>query len=736
MEKSQGLNADEIRQMVNKTSELQGQAEQVLEQAISGKIPVFDPRSSDAVEENDGAAVIWTTKSIELAYKAIKDGYSLRKSPFYRGNTSLRKPNLNFQYTEEELQEIIRCKQDIIYFANKYCYLKTETGVRSIKLRPYQEKLLRHYQDNRFSIVCQSRQSGKTTTTAIFIVWFTCFHVDKTFGIIANKDLIAQEVFRKIKTIVEDLPFFLKPGCYSFGPVSYSFDNGCKCLYRTATIDSMQGFTLDGMLWDEAAYVKEKKAREFWVNIYPTISSISKSKIIIASTPNGKNLYFELWQGAINGTNKFKPFRVDWWQVPGHDDQWAAQERANIGEEGFAQQYGLSFDAKMKSLLTAGTFHFLQKIEQKFTAGLLPIGTDWDQCFRWSTQFRYNLAKDWFLLSIDIAEGLGQDCSTIKIKKLIRTTYLKDDDQLPLAHFKMATVGVFESDQIEINDFAKVIVKLCRRMNLEHTRIVVERNTYGDLLFVNIDNVCDTSTDGFEIPSEVFAKFKRKEDGKMEKGLRTNTKIKRVGVSAYQSYMNNRFNIETDDASIEQIREFGDDGNGNFKASVGHDDLVTPELNLAYYIKSNNVGWREFLAEFGENEKLDTYNLTLIQRIDTDAAKQMQRDAIIDNADIVDDNGDNEYSTIDNATERDDEYALASKIQENKQKRLLEEMKKKKNTGPLIQEALIGSEEALDEERGDDEYAMAFKQLPKKKEIENRHVNEWMSRDTSKLKIR
>lgn len=575
--------------------------------------------------------------------------------------------------------------------------------------------------------------SHNTTTTAIFIVWFTCFHVDKTFGVIANKDLIAQEVFRKIKAIVEDLPFFLKPGCYSFGTVSYSFDNGCKCLYRTATIDSMQGFTLDGMLWDEAAYVRDKKAREFWVNIYPTISSISKSKIIIASTPNGKNLYFELWQGAINSTNKFKPFRVDWWQVPGHDDQWAAQERANIGEEGFAQQYGLSFDAKMKSLLTAGTFHFLQKIEQKFTPGLLPIGTDWDQCFRWSTQFRYNLAKDWFLLSIDIAEGLGQDCSTIKIKKLIRTTCMKDDDQLPLTHFKMVTVGVFESDQIEINDFAKVIVKLCRRMNLEHTRIVVERNTYGDLLFVNIDNVCDASPDGFEIPSEVFAKFKRKEDGKMEKGLRTNTKIKRVGVSAYQSYMNNKFNIETDSASIEQIREFGDDGNGNFKASVGHDDLVTPELNLAYYIKSNNVGWREFLAEFGENEKLDIYNLELIQRIDTDAAKQMQRDAVIDNADIVDDKKDNEYASIDNATERDDEYALASKIQENKQKRLIEEMKKK--VRPLIKEALIGLKEALDEEQGDDEYAMAFKQLLKKNEIENRHVHGWMSRDTSKLKM-
>ena len=161
MEQNQGLNADEIRQMVNKTSELQGQAQEVLEQAINGKVPVFDPRSTDAVEENDSAAIVWTTKSIELAYKALRDGYSLRKSPFYRGNIDLRKGGLNFQYTEEELQEVIKCKTDIIYFANHYVKLKTENGKRQIKLRPYQEKLLKQLQNNRFNILLQSRQSAK-----------------------------------------------------------------------------------------------------------------------------------------------------------------------------------------------------------------------------------------------------------------------------------------------------------------------------------------------------------------------------------------------------------------------------------------------------------------------------------------------------------------------------------------------------------------------------------------------
>ena len=74
-EKQQNLNVSEIKQMMDNTRNLQNKAAQTLESAISGRIPIFDPRSSDAQEENTDAAVIWSTKSIELAYKALKDGY-------------------------------------------------------------------------------------------------------------------------------------------------------------------------------------------------------------------------------------------------------------------------------------------------------------------------------------------------------------------------------------------------------------------------------------------------------------------------------------------------------------------------------------------------------------------------------------------------------------------------------------------------------------------------------------
>ena len=82
--------------------------------------------------------------------------------------------------TDDEIQEYIRCKLDIHYFAEKYCRIKTEDGsVQNIKLRDYQRGILDLYTKNRFSILCGSRQIGKTINAAITMLHFITFNNDK-----------------------------------------------------------------------------------------------------------------------------------------------------------------------------------------------------------------------------------------------------------------------------------------------------------------------------------------------------------------------------------------------------------------------------------------------------------------------------------------------------------------------------------------------------------------------------
>lgn len=140
------------------------------QQTDDDKVAIFDPRIKFASKKEEAkASIVWSTKSIELALEAINDGQGLRVSPFLKSNPNLRKPNLLYQYTDEEILEILKCKKDIIYFAEKYVFLKTSNGLQHIKLRPYQKKLLRMYQENRWNITLFPRQAGKCVSGSTHI---------------------------------------------------------------------------------------------------------------------------------------------------------------------------------------------------------------------------------------------------------------------------------------------------------------------------------------------------------------------------------------------------------------------------------------------------------------------------------------------------------------------------------------------------------------------------------------
>ena len=641
-------------------------AVQLINQRIEDdKVAVFDPRIKFASKkEEQEAAVVWSTKSIELAMKAIEEGQGLRLSPFLKSDPNLRKANLLFQYTDEEIQEILKCRKDIVYFAETYVYLKTEKGLKHIKLRPYQKKLLSNYQHNRWCITLQARQSGKSTTTAIFFAWLSIFSTDKNLAVVAQRDQIAGEVFSKIKSIIQYLPFFMKPGCVKFNRNGYRFDNGCSALYRPASIDALQGYTIDVLYIDEFAYIKNTQAREFWNNVYPTLSSMSNSRVMITSTPNGRNLFWELWNNAVEGKNFFKTMRVDWWEVPGRDEAWKQCEIANLGSEAaFAQQYGLSFDTGVRNSLSADTFHYLNKVSTEFEQQLFNMGTDWDEFFRFSTKWKYSLKKDWFLISIDIGEGLGSDYSTIKIRKL----FLNPDGTII-----MPTIGVFECNTIIVEEFAKVILLMMRKFNQEHVRLVIERNTYGDLLIKNIDSLSE-HLNGVDIDLETYAKFRRSADNmKMEKGIRLNRQNKKIGVANWKQLVDSKIFIETDSRTIDQYREFGEDKNGNYKAGVGHDDLVMPDVDAAFYVKSNNTGWNEFVEEFREQNKIDDFNTDVMIRYNLVAINEIQKDSILDGneyeiIDITDELSDevsNEYSDIDKYLDKDRHHKNKKKVED------------------------------------------------------------------------
>ncbi len=120
--------------------------------------------------ENSEERISWSTEKIKQLLQSIDDGYKPKGGlPFYEGNPILRKGNILFDYTQEEFTELKKCAADICYFANNYCTVMTDEGLRTIELRDYQLEMLEHFKANRYSIVLASRQIGKCLSPQTFL---------------------------------------------------------------------------------------------------------------------------------------------------------------------------------------------------------------------------------------------------------------------------------------------------------------------------------------------------------------------------------------------------------------------------------------------------------------------------------------------------------------------------------------------------------------------------------------
>lgn len=113
-------------------------------------------------QEEKKKNVVWSTKKVDAWLKDYAEGYTRKENPWLDGTIGVRRANLIYEYTAEEIEEITKCAKDVIYFANTYCYcMQGSKGYQPLTLRDYQKEVLKSYSDNRFSITLAARQVGK-----------------------------------------------------------------------------------------------------------------------------------------------------------------------------------------------------------------------------------------------------------------------------------------------------------------------------------------------------------------------------------------------------------------------------------------------------------------------------------------------------------------------------------------------------------------------------------------------
>ncbi len=266
----------------------------------------------------------------------------------FQGNANLRRSGEKVDYTQDMINELIRCSQDIIYFAEKYFYIiHPDRGKEKITLYDWQKKVLKAYVENpggkKHCVVKIARQSGKTTISTIFLLWYALFNKDKTVAIVAHKQDAAIDILKRIKMAIGMLPLWLQQGLTDDGwnKKSVVFENGSRIIASATSAEALTSLMVNLLFLDEFAKVPAHVAEEFITSTYPVISSGKTCKIIMISTPKGLNHFYEFWAKAVRKekSNNFFPIRVGWWEVPGRDDEWKEEMIADIGPIRFAQEF-------------------------------------------------------------------------------------------------------------------------------------------------------------------------------------------------------------------------------------------------------------------------------------------------------------------------------------------------------------------------------------------------------------
>jgi len=205
---------------------------------------------------------------------------STQSKDSYRDNPLLKKVGVEHEYTEEQVQEYIKCSKDPVYFCRNYIKIvNVDQGLINFDMWPFQEEMLNLFKDNRFVITKCPRQVGKTTTTVGYLLWATIFTDSQNVAVLANKGSLARDILSKYQLAYENLPQWLQQGVVTWNKGNVELENGSKVIAASTSSSAIRGGSFNIVFLDEFAFVPNNIANEFFNSVYPVISSGKSSKI-------------------------------------------------------------------------------------------------------------------------------------------------------------------------------------------------------------------------------------------------------------------------------------------------------------------------------------------------------------------------------------------------------------------------------------------------------------------------
>jgi hypothetical protein len=469
-------------------------------------------------------------------------------SEVYLGNPNLKKANTQIEFTEEQILEFLKCKEDPVYFARNYIKIVSlDHGLVPFSMYPFQEKLIQNFHDNRFNICKMPRQTGKSTTCVSYLLHYAVFNDNVNIAILANKASTARDLLGRLQLAYENLPKWMQQGIISWNKGSLELENGSKISSNSTSSSAVRGGSYNVIFLDEFAFIPNHIADDFFASVYPTISSGQSTKVIIVSTPRGMNHFYRMWHDAERGKNEYVPTDVHWSEVPGRDAEWKEQTIANTSEQQFKVEFECEFLGSVNTLINPAKLRNLVYED--------PIQRNAGLDIYEKTKPEHN-----YLITVDVARGLGNDYSAFIV--------------FDITQFPYKVVAKYRNNEIKPMLFPNVIHDVAKGYN--NAWLLIEVNDIGEQVAnilhydLEYENMLMAAMRG-RAGQVVGHGFSGK---KSQMGVRMTAAVKKLGCSNLKTFLEDDKLLTLDYDIISELTTFAQKHN-SFEAEEGcNDDLA------------------------------------------------------------------------------------------------------------------------------------------------------------------
>lgn len=465
--------------------------------------------------------------------------------------------------------EYIRCAGDVIYFLRKYTFIShPQRGRILFNLYPYQEKVLKLWQENPFSIIIKSRQLGISTLASGYAFWLILFHPDKNVLCLATKQETAKNMVTKVKFMYDNIPSWLKVDKEENNRLTLRLKNGSQIKATSAASDAGRSEAVSLLLVDEAGFIDNMF--DLWTSVLPTLST--GGGCIALSTPNGTgNWFHQTYTQAENSENEFLPIKLPWFVHPERDQKWRDQQDELLKDpRAAAQECDANFATSGDTVFYGDYIEYYEKTYMK--EPLEKRGID-HNLWIWEP-VDYSRS---YLVTADIARGDGKDYSTAQVIDIESNTQV--------AEYK---------GQIGTKEFGNLLVSLATEYN--EALLAPENANIGwaviqQIIERNYPNLYYSPRGEYNSNSEMYYD-KYSDSSKMIAGFTTSVKTRPMIIGKFQEYVSLKDVIIQSKRLIEEMKVFIWK-NGRPEAQQGYNDDLVMSFGIAMYMRDTALIGRQ-----------------------------------------------------------------------------------------------------------------------------------------------